>query len=82
MQVSTTLFEAPMCQDWKTFQKIILQIGTTCQSYNIGKVYVTSILPWTRASIDLGQIKEVIKKLCHKNNFVFINHQNITSNDL
>ena len=28
------------------------------------------------------QINEVIKELCHKNNFVFIDHQNTTSNDL
>ena len=59
-----------------------MQIRTTCQSYNIGKVYVSSILPATRTSIDIGQINEVIKELCHKNNFVFIDHQNITSNDL
>ena len=57
-----------------------MQIGTTCQSYNIGKV--SSISPLTRISIDIGQINEVIKELCHKNNFVSLDHQNITSNDL
>ena len=59
-----------------------MQIGRTWQSYNIGKVYVRSILPSTRTSIDIGQISKVIKELCHKNNFVFIDHENITSNDL
>ena len=59
-----------------------MQIGTTCQSYNIGNEYVTSILPLTRTSIDIGQINKVIKEICHKNNFILIDHQNITSNNL
>ena len=59
-----------------------MQIGTTGQHYNIGKVYVSSMLPSTRTSFDIGQINEVVKYLCHKNNFLFIDHQNITSNDL
>ena len=59
-----------------------MQIRTTYQNYNIGKVYISSILPSTRTSIDIAQINEVIKELCHKNNFVFIDHQNVTTNDL
>ena len=59
-----------------------MKIRTTYQSYNIGKVYISSILPSTRTSIDIAQINEVIKELCHKNNFVFIDHQNATTNDL
>ena len=59
-----------------------MRIGATCQSNNMGKVYVSSILSSTRTSIDIGQINEVIKELCRKNNFVFIDHQNITSNYL
>ena len=43
----------------------IMQIGTTRQRYNIGKVYVSSILPSTGTSFNIGQIKEVIKELCH-----------------
>ena len=66
----------------KDLSKKIMQIGTTCQHYDIGKVYVSSILPPTRTSFNINQIDEIIKELCHKNNFVFINHQNITSNDL
>ena len=45
------------------------------QFYNIGKVYVSYILPSTRASIDIRQINKVIKELCDKNNFVVIDHQ-------
>ena len=36
--------------------------------------------PYTFFNID--EINEARKKLCYKNNFVFIDHQNITSNDL
>ena len=59
-----------------------MQIGTTCQRYNIGKVYVSSILPSTRSFFNIGQINEIIKELCHKKNFVFIYHQTIASNGI
>ena len=36
--------------------------------------------PYTSFNID--QINEAIKELCDENNFVFIDHQKITSNDL
>ena len=65
----------------KDLLRKIMQIGTTCQRYNIGKVYVSSILPLTKTS-SIGQINKIIKELCHKNNSVFIDHQNLTSNDL
>ena len=57
----------------KDLSKKIMQIGTTCQSYNIGKVYVSSIC--CRRELPLTSVKL-------KNNLVFINHQNITNNDL
>ena len=59
-----------------------MQIGTTCRRYNIGKVYVSSILSSTTNSFNIGQIRISIKELCHKNNIIFIDHQNITGNDL
>ena len=55
-----TFFGATICQNWKTFRRKRMQIGTTCQSHNISKVYVSYILPSTRTSIDIGQINEVI----------------------
>ena len=66
----------------KDLPKKIMQIRTTCQPYNADKVYVSSFLSSTRNSINIGQINKVIKLLCYKKNFVFIDHQNITSNDL
>ena len=51
----------------KDLPKKIFQIGRTCQSYNIGKVYVSSIFPSTKTSaIDISQINEVMKELRHK----------------
>ena len=60
----------------------IMPIGITCQRYKIAKVYVNSILLSTKTFFNISQNNEAIKELCHKNNFVFIDHQNITSNDL
>ena len=64
----------------KDLPKKIMQIGITCQRYNIGKIYFSSILPSTGTFFNIGQINKIIKELCHKNHF-FIDHQNITSND-
>ena len=66
----------------KELPKKIMQIGTTCQRFNIGKVYISSILTSSRTSFNKDQTNKAIKEFCHKNNFVFIDHQNITSNDL
>ena len=52
----------------------IIQIRT-CKSCNIGKLYVSSILPSIRTFVDIGQIDEVLKWLCHKNNFEYKDHQ-------
>ena len=34
----------------------IMQIGTTCQCFNIGQVYVSSILPSARTSFNIDQV--------------------------
>ena len=41
----------------------IMQIGTTCQRYNIGKVYVSSILSSARTFSNISQINKVIKRI-------------------
>ena len=66
----------------KDLTKNLMQIGATCESYNISKVFASSILPSSKTSTDIDQINEVIKELCHKNNFNFIDHHNITSNGI
>ena len=42
-----------------------MQVGTTCQRFNISKVYLSSIFPSTRTSFNIDQINEAIKELCH-----------------
>ena len=46
----------------KDLPKKIIQTATICQSFNIGEVYVCSILPSTRTSIDIGQINKIINE--------------------
>ena len=43
----------------KDLPKKLMQIGTTCQRYNIGNVYFSSILPSKRTSFNTGEINEV-----------------------
>ena len=66
----------------KDLPKTIMRIGITCQSYNIGEVHVSSNISSLRTSICTGQINKGIKELCHRNNFVFVDHKKLISNDL
>ena len=66
----------------KDLPKKKIQIGTNCQRLNIGKVYISSVLPSTSTSFNIGKINEAVKELCLKNNFVFIDHQSATINYL
>ena len=66
----------------KDLPKKKIQIGTNCQRLNIGKVYISSVLPSTSTSFNIGKINEAVKELCLKNNFMFIDHQSATSNYL
>ena len=51
----------------------------TCQKYNIGKIYVSAILPSTRTNINIFDINKKLSDLCMKYNFEFIDHQQITT---
>ena len=42
----------------KDLPKKIMQIGTTCQRYNTGEVYVSSILLSIKNSFNIGQINK------------------------
>ena len=57
----------------------ILKVGNTCQKYNIGKIYISAILPSTRTNINIFDINKKLRDLCIKHNFEFINHEQITS---
>ena len=46
----------------KDFPKKITQIGTICQRFNIGKLYVSPILTSAWTFFNVGQINEAIKE--------------------
>ena len=69
-------------EEIKNLPNDILGIAKTCQNYNIGKIFISSILPTTRSDINISQINESLKNLCMVNNFQFIEHAQITSNFL
>ena len=58
------------------------QIVKTYQKYKISKIIVFSILPSSRTKNNMKSINEKLKGLCFKNNFTFIDCQEITSNHL
>ena len=53
-----------------------------CRNHNINKVFLSSILPSLRVSIDIEKINNELKNLCFRNDFDFIYHQQITTSDL
>ena len=57
----------------------IIKVGNTCQKYNIGKIYISAILPSTRTNINIFDINKKLRDLCMKHNFEFIDHEQITS---
>ena len=60
----------------------ILEITNTCQNYNIGKIFITTLLPSKRTKVNISQINETLKNLCSRNNFRFAEHKNIGFDDL
>ena len=57
----------------------IIKVANNCQQYNIGKIYLSAILPSTRTKINIFDINRMLRDLCMKFNFEFINHQQITT---
>ena len=60
----------------------ILEIANTCQNYNIGKIFISALLPSKRTKVNILQINETLKILCSRNNFIFVEHKNIGFDDL
>ena len=50
----------------------ILEIANTCQNYNIGKIFISTLLPSKRTKVNISQINETLKNLCSRNNFIFV----------
>ena len=57
----------------------IIKVGNTCQMYNFGKIYISAILPSTRANINIFDINKKLRDLCMKHNFEFIDHEQKTT---
>ena len=57
----------------------IMKVANTCQKYNIGKKFISVILPSARRNINIFGINKKSRDLCLKYNFEFINHQQVTT---
>ena len=68
--------------DVNNLPESILEIANTCQSYNIGKIFMSDLLPSKRTKVNISQINETLKRLCLRNNFIFVVHKNIGFDDL
>ena len=68
--------------DLNNLPESILEIANTCQNYNIGKIFISALLPSKRTKANISQINETLKQLCSRNNFIFVEHENIGFDDL
>ena len=68
--------------DLNNLSDSILEIANTCQNYNIGKIFISALLPSKRNKVNITQINETLKHLCSRNNFIFVEHRNIGFDDL
>ena len=60
----------------------ILEIANTCQNYNIGKIFISDLLPSKRTKFSISQINETLKHLSSRYNFKFVEHKNLGFDDL
>ena len=77
--------DIPRCktvEELKKLPKNEIKVAHTCQEYNIGKIYISSIVTCTRTSENKTKINEDIKSMCISNNFEFIEHNQKTAKDL
>ena len=52
----------------------IMNIAETCTNYNIPKIFISSIIRWSRATVDIDYINRKIRELCIQNNYEFISN--------
>ena len=60
----------------------IMNTEHTCQKYNIGKIFISSIVTCTRTFTKTPKINKDMKNMCISNNSEFIEHNQITATDL
>ena len=49
--------------DLNNLPESILEIANTCQNYNIGKIFISALLPSKRTKVNIPQINETLKHL-------------------
>ena len=69
-------------EELKELPNNIMKIAHTCQEYNIGKIFISSIVTCTRTFANIAKINEDMKNICISNNFEFTEHNQITAKDL
>ena len=47
--------------DLNNLRDSILEIANTCQNYNIGKIFISALLPSKRTKVNISQINETLK---------------------
>ena len=68
--------------DLNNLRESSLEIANSCQNYNIGKIFISALLPSKRTKINISQINETLQHLCSRNNFIFVEHKYVGFNDL
>ena len=68
-------------EELKDLPNNIMKIVHTCQEYNIGKIFISSIVTCTRTFANIAKIND-IKNMCIPNNSGFIKHNQIIVKDL
>ena len=56
-----------------------MKVGNISQKYNIGKIYISAMLPSTRTDINIFDINKKLRDLCMKYSFEFIDNEQITT---
>ena len=76
------IFNCKSNEELKDLPNNIMNTEHTCQKYNIGKIFVSSIATCTRTFTKTPKINEDMKNMCISNNPEFIEHNQITATDL
>ena len=60
----------------------IINTADTCRNYNIPKIFISSIIRYSRTTADIDYINGKIIELCIKSNYEFISNMQINEHDL
>ena len=66
----------------KDVPRKIMNVAETCRNYNIAKIFISSIIRCSRATVDIDYINGKIRELCIQNNYEFVSNTQINKHDL